>query len=67
MAPCTYILAQTCLPTGGLPVFSVEVVNERSENNASESAIQRVNVQVNDVRLSLLKRETRRAMVKHVN
>ncbi|KAG7272277.1 hypothetical protein CRUP_008527 [Coryphaenoides rupestris] len=66
MAPCTYILAQTCSPTGGLPMFSVEVVNERSENNASESAVQQVNVQVNDFRLSLFKRETWRAMVNGV-
>ncbi|KAJ3594687.1 hypothetical protein NHX12_003994 [Muraenolepis orangiensis] len=66
MAPCTYILAQTCSPTTGLPMFSVEVVSEPSGNNVSESAVQRVNVEVNNVRLSLLKRETQRVMVNGV-
>ncbi|KAK0137140.1 Alpha-tectorin [Merluccius polli] len=66
MAPCTYTLARTCSPTGGLPMFSVEVVNKQSGNNASASAVQRVNVEVNNIRLSLFRRETQRVMVNHL-
>ena len=63
MAPCTYILAKTCVPIRGLPVFSVEVVNTQDAINASEATVERINVEVNNVRLSLLKRETKRVMV----
>ncbi|CAL8281732.1 unnamed protein product [Lota lota] len=69
MAPCTYTLARNCDPgpsTSGLPAFSVEVVNARSGSNATEAAVQRVNVDVNNVRLSLLKSETQRVMVNGV-
>uniref|UniRef100_A0A8C4Z5E9 Zonadhesin n=1 Tax=Gadus morhua TaxID=8049 RepID=A0A8C4Z5E9_GADMO len=66
MAPCTYILAKTCVPIRGLPVFSVEVVNTQDAINASEATVERINVEVNNVRLSLLKRETKRVMVNGV-
>lgn len=66
MAPCTYILAKTCSNSRGLPMFSVEVVNKQSGNNMSESAVQQVNVEVHNFRVSLFKRETKRVMVNHL-
>ncbi|XP_056149882.1 zonadhesin-like [Lampris incognitus] len=62
MAPCTYVLAQTCAPTQDLPMFSVEVVSGR-KGNSSVSAIQQVNVELKGLRVSLLKRQTHRAIV----
>ena len=44
-------------------MFSVEVVNTQDAINASEATVERINVEVNNVRLSLLKRETKRVMV----
>ncbi|XP_071398227.1 zonadhesin [Centroberyx affinis] len=62
MAPCTYVLAKTCSPTEALPLFSVEVVSERKDNS-SVSAVQQVNVELKNHRVSLLKRQTHRVMV----
>ncbi|KAM4605275.1 zonadhesin [Polymixia lowei] len=62
MAPCTYVLAQTCSPNKVLPRFSVEVVNKQS-GNSSVSAVQQVTVELSDLRVSLLKRQTHRAMI----
>lgn len=62
MAPCTYILAKTCSPTEGLPVFSVEVVYERS-GNLSLATVQQVTVNTGTFRVSLLNEETRRVVV----
>ncbi|XP_034468930.1 zonadhesin-like isoform X3 [Hippoglossus hippoglossus] len=65
MAPCTYVLAKTCSPTGALPMFSVEVVNEQN-GNSSLPAIQQVNVDTGNIRVSLLKRQTHRVVVNGV-
>ncbi|CAB1460147.1 unnamed protein product [Pleuronectes platessa] len=65
MAPCTYILAKTCSPTGAMPMFSVEVVNEQN-GNSSLPAIQQVNVDTGNIRVSLLKRQTHRVVVNGV-
>ncbi|XP_036940657.1 zonadhesin-like isoform X2 [Acanthopagrus latus] len=65
MAPCTYTLAKTCSPAGALPVFSVEVVNEQN-GNASLPAVQQVIVEIGNLRVSLLKRQTDRVVVNGV-
>ncbi|XP_030259605.1 zonadhesin isoform X5 [Sparus aurata] len=65
MAPCTYTLAKTCSPAGALPVFSVAVVNEQN-GNASLPAVQQVIVEIGNLRVSLLRRQTDRVVVKGV-
>ncbi|XP_069367815.1 mucin-2 isoform X2 [Paralichthys olivaceus] len=65
MAPCTYILAKTCSPTEDLPMFSVEVVNKQN-GNSSLPAIQQVNVDTGNIRVSLLKRQMHRVVVNGV-
>ncbi|KAF7648840.1 hypothetical protein LDENG_00151050 [Lucifuga dentata] len=62
MAPCTYVLAQSCSSTEALPVFSVDVVNEQ-DGNSSESTVRQVNVDLGYFRVSLLKKQTHRAVV----
>nr|XP_043887479.1 zonadhesin-like isoform X4 [Solea senegalensis] len=62
MAPCTYTLAKTCSSTKALPMFSVEVVNEQ-DGNSSLPAIQQVNVNTENFRVSFLKRQTQRVVV----
>ncbi|XP_029970837.1 zonadhesin [Salarias fasciatus] len=64
-APCTYVLAKTCSPAEALQTFSVEVVNER-DGNASLPRVQQVVVDVGDVRVSLLNRQTQRVVVNGV-
>lgn len=62
MAPCTYVLAKTCASSEALPVFSVDVINEQN-GNSSVSTVQQVNVDLGNLRLSLLIRQTHRAVV----
>ncbi|XP_047445265.1 zonadhesin-like [Mugil cephalus] len=65
MAPCTYVLAKTCSSTGDLPVFSVKVVNEQN-GNASLPTVEQIIVDMGNVRVSLLKRQTQQAVVNGV-
>lgn len=64
MAPCTYTLAKTCSPAGALPVFSVAVVNEQN-GNASLPAVRQVIVEIGNLRVSLLRRQTDRVVVSY--
>uniref|UniRef100_A0A8C5G2Y6 Zonadhesin-like n=1 Tax=Gouania willdenowi TaxID=441366 RepID=A0A8C5G2Y6_GOUWI len=65
MAPCTYVLAQTCSPTDDLPVFRVTVVNEQNDN-ATLPIVQRIYVDMEDIRVTLLRRQTQRVVVNGV-
>lgn len=64
MAPCTYILAKACSPSEVLPAFSVEVVNEQN-GNSSVPIVQQVIVNMGNLRVSLLKRQTHRVVVSY--
>lgn len=64
MAPCTYALAKTCSPTETLPMFSVEVVNEQN-GNSSLPTVQQVVVEMANLRVFLLKRQTHRVVVSY--
>ncbi|XP_035994021.1 zonadhesin isoform X2 [Fundulus heteroclitus] len=65
MSPCTYVLAKTCSASEPLPKFYVEVVNVYNDNG-SLPTIQQINVDLGTFRVSLLKSETRRAVVNGV-
>ncbi|XP_034411592.1 zonadhesin-like [Cyclopterus lumpus] len=65
MAPCTYTLAKTCSPSEAMPMFSVEVVNEKNLNS-SLPTVQQVIVEMGKFRVSLLKRQTHRIVVNGV-
>ncbi|XP_051809640.1 MAM and LDL-receptor class A domain-containing protein 1-like [Acanthochromis polyacanthus] len=61
MAPCAYVLAETCSPTEDLPEFSVEVVNEQN-GNKSLPTVQQIIVNMGNIRVSLLKGQTHRVV-----
>ncbi|XP_054870338.1 zonadhesin-like isoform X2 [Amphiprion ocellaris] len=65
MAPCAYVLAKTCSPTEALPEFSVEVVNEQN-GNESLPTVQRIIVNLGNIRVFLLKGQTHRVVVNGV-
>ncbi|XP_028283392.1 zonadhesin isoform X3 [Parambassis ranga] len=65
VAPCTYVLAKTCTRTQALPMFSVEVVNEQN-GNASLPTVKQIIVNMDNIRVSLLKRQTDRVVVNGV-
>ncbi|XP_043990493.1 zonadhesin-like isoform X2 [Gambusia affinis] len=56
-SPCTYVLAKTCSASEALPQFTVEVVNTQT-SNASQPIIQQINVNLGNMRVSLLKSQT---------
>ncbi|XP_052319618.1 zonadhesin-like isoform X2 [Oncorhynchus keta] len=63
VGPCTYVLTRVCAPSETpLPHFSVEVKNEL-RGNSSVSAVQQVMVEVENLRVSLHKRQNHRVMV----
>uniref|UniRef100_A0A8C7LIK6 Zonadhesin-like n=1 Tax=Oncorhynchus kisutch TaxID=8019 RepID=A0A8C7LIK6_ONCKI len=63
MGPCTYVLTQVCAPSETpLSHFSVEVKNEL-RGNSSVSAVHQVKVEVENLRVSLHKRQNHRVMV----
>uniref|UniRef100_A0A674AJX8 Zonadhesin n=1 Tax=Salmo trutta TaxID=8032 RepID=A0A674AJX8_SALTR len=63
VVPCTYVLAQLC-SSSEIPLshFSVEVKNEQ-RGNSSVSPVLQVNVEVENLRVSLHKRQNHRVMV----
>ncbi|XP_029309172.1 zonadhesin [Cottoperca gobio] len=65
MDSCTYTLAKTCSPSDTLPLFSVEVINEQNRNS-SLPTVQQVIVDMGNLRVSLLKRQTHRVVVNGV-
>ncbi|XP_033961351.1 zonadhesin-like isoform X2 [Pseudochaenichthys georgianus] len=65
MASCTYTLVKTCSPSETLPLFSVEVVNEKNWNSYLPT-VQEVIVDMGNFRVSLLKRQTHRIVVNGV-
>ncbi|KAM9427209.1 uncharacterized protein ACWYII_018907 [Salvelinus alpinus] len=66
VGPCTYVLTRVCSPSAPsetpLSHFSVEVKNEL-RGNSSVSAVQQVKVEVENLRVSLHKRQNHRVMV----
>uniref|UniRef100_A0A8C7WLE3 Zonadhesin n=1 Tax=Oncorhynchus mykiss TaxID=8022 RepID=A0A8C7WLE3_ONCMY len=63
VGPCTYVLTRVCAPSETpLSHFSVEVKNEL-RGNSSVSAVQQVKVEVENLRVSLYKRQNHRVMV----
>nr|XP_046264922.1 zonadhesin-like isoform X2 [Scatophagus argus] len=62
MSSCTYTLAKTCSPNETLPLFSVEVVSVE-RGNSSLPTVQQVIVEMGNLRVSLLKKQTRRVVV----
>ncbi|CAB1317601.1 unnamed protein product [Coregonus sp. 'balchen'] len=66
VGPCTYVLTWVCSPSAPsetpLSHFSVEVKNEL-RGNSSVSAVQQVKVEVENLRVSLHKRQNHRVMV----
>ncbi|MEQ2273288.1 hypothetical protein XENORESO_002078 [Xenotaenia resolanae] len=65
MSPCTYVLAKTCSATEALTKFNVEVVNLQSDN-AALPTIQQVNIDLENLRVSLLKSQMHWAVVNGV-
>ncbi|XP_066508130.1 MAM and LDL-receptor class A domain-containing protein 1-like [Hoplias malabaricus] len=62
MGPCTYILTRVCEGINTLPDFVVEI-QKKLRSNSSVSRIQQVNVNLQGLRVSLLRRDRRRVMV----
>ncbi|XP_041697305.1 IgGFc-binding protein [Coregonus clupeaformis] len=63
VVPCTYVMARVCSPSETpLSHFSVEVKNEL-RGNSSVSPVLQVNVEVENLRVSLHKRQNHRVMV----
>nr|XP_046178232.1 IgGFc-binding protein-like isoform X5 [Oncorhynchus gorbuscha] len=63
VVPCTYVLARLCSSSETpLSHFSVEVKNEQ-RGNSSVSPVLQVNVEVENLRVSLHKRQNHRVMV----
>uniref|UniRef100_A0A3P8XNC2 Zonadhesin n=1 Tax=Esox lucius TaxID=8010 RepID=A0A3P8XNC2_ESOLU len=66
VGPCTYVLAKVCLSSSSsetpLPYFSIEVKNEL-RGNSSVSAVQKVIVQMENLEVSLHRRQNHRVMV----
>ncbi|XP_027875279.1 zonadhesin isoform X2 [Xiphophorus couchianus] len=56
-SPCTYVLAKTYSASKALPKFAVEVVNIQT-GNVSQPTIQQINVNLGNMRVSLLKSQT---------
>uniref|UniRef100_M4ALI1 Zonadhesin-like n=1 Tax=Xiphophorus maculatus TaxID=8083 RepID=M4ALI1_XIPMA len=56
-SPCTYVLAKTYSASEALPKFAVEVVNIQT-GNVSQPTIQQINVNLGNMRVSLLKSQT---------
>ncbi|XP_073705829.1 MAM and LDL-receptor class A domain-containing protein 1 isoform X2 [Garra rufa] len=61
-SPCTYILSKVCDESGLLPEFAVEVQNE-NKGETHISSIQQVNVNIRDLRVSMMRTERRKVMV----
>ncbi|KAL0965981.1 hypothetical protein UPYG_G00289030 [Umbra pygmaea] len=66
VAPCTYNLVRMCLPNTSsenpLSHFSIEVKNEL-RGNSSVSSVQNVNIKIENIHVSLHKRQNHRVMV----
>ncbi|KAL6468240.1 hypothetical protein MHYP_G00239170 [Metynnis hypsauchen] len=62
MGPCTYIFTKVCDGVSVVPGFSVEVQKEQ-RRNSSVSMIQQVKVNLQGLRVTLLRRDRRRIMV----
>ncbi|KAI1882995.1 hypothetical protein AGOR_G00240660 [Albula goreensis] len=60
--PCTYVLAKVCDEQPTVPFFRVEARNEL-RGDSSTSSIQQVNVDLQGLTMSMLKRETQKVMV----
>ncbi|MEQ2296328.1 hypothetical protein AMECASPLE_023686 [Ameca splendens] len=65
MSPCTYVLTKTCSATEALTKFNVEVVNLQSDN-AALPTIQQINIDLENLRVSLLKSQMHWAVVNGV-
>ncbi|XP_047225430.1 zonadhesin isoform X3 [Girardinichthys multiradiatus] len=65
MSPCTYVLTKTCSATEALTKFNVEVVNLQSDN-AALPTIQQINIDLDNLRVSLLKSQMHWAVVNGV-
>ncbi|XP_036411853.1 zonadhesin [Colossoma macropomum] len=62
MGPCAYILTKVCDGVSVVPGFAVEVQKEQ-RSNSSVSLIQQVKVNLQGLRVTLLRRDRRRIMV----
>ncbi|XP_051984548.1 zonadhesin [Xyrauchen texanus] len=62
VGPCTYVLSRVCDKSVLLPEFSVEVQNEQ-RGDSPVSSIQQVNVNLQGLRVTLMRRERSRVMV----
>ncbi|XP_037386876.1 zonadhesin isoform X4 [Pygocentrus nattereri] len=62
MGPCAYILTKVCDGVSVVPGFAVEVQKEQ-RRNSSVSMIQQVKVNLQGLRVTLLRRDRRRIMV----
>ncbi|KAL7850999.1 hypothetical protein AOLI_G00213550 [Acnodon oligacanthus] len=62
MGPCAYILTKVCDGVSVVPGFAVEVQKEQ-RRNSSVSMIQQVKVNLQGLRVTLLRRDSRRIMV----
>ena len=60
---CTYVLTRVCSALEPLAQFSVEV-RTKQKDNSSRPSIEQVNVALGNLRVSMLKRENRRVMVR---
>lgn len=60
--PCTYVLSRVCDESGLFPEFSVEVRNEK-KGGSSVSSVHQVNVNMQGLRVTMLRKERRRVMV----
>uniref|UniRef100_A0A8C6U286 Zonadhesin-like n=1 Tax=Neogobius melanostomus TaxID=47308 RepID=A0A8C6U286_9GOBI len=65
MDQCSYTLTKTCSVSEGSPQFSVGMVNGQSDNSSLPN-VERVNVKINDFRMSFLRRQTERVVVNGV-
>ncbi|XP_078524644.1 IgGFc-binding protein-like [Lissotriton helveticus] len=55
MGTCTYTLTKVCIPSSGLPFFSVDTSNEHRGNNKFVSYVKSVHVQVYEQQITLMK------------
>ncbi|KTF79726.1 hypothetical protein cypCar_00039478, partial [Cyprinus carpio] len=61
-SPCTYLLSKVCDDSGLLPEFAVEVQNE-NKGDSHISSIQKVNINVHGLRVTMVRTERSKVMV----
>uniref|UniRef100_A0A8C2CV18 Zonadhesin n=1 Tax=Cyprinus carpio TaxID=7962 RepID=A0A8C2CV18_CYPCA len=61
-SPCTYLLSKVCDDSGLLPEFAVEVQNE-NKGDSHVSSIQKVNINVHGLRVTMVRTERIKVMV----